>query len=137
VIVIDTSTLVDFILAREAAVTGVLEALGDERHQALHAPELIWPEALNALRSLTLRGHLSEDRASQAALDLDEVRLICFPHAPLRERIWALRHDLTAYDAAYLALALGFDDPVLLTGDRALAARARVELGDDRVTLTR
>jgi predicted nucleic acid-binding protein len=55
----------------------------------------------------------------------------------LRERVWQLRHDLTAYDATYLALALGLDDPLLLTGDSGLATRAGVALGPDRVRLTR
>ncbi len=86
----------------------------------------MWPETLNALR-----------RATQAALELHDVRLVCFSHAPLRERVWRLRHDLTAYDATYLALALGLDDPLLLTGDSALASRAGVALGTDRVRLTR
>jgi predicted nucleic acid-binding protein len=58
-------------------------------------------------------------------------------NAPLRERVWQLRHDMTAYDATYLALALGLDDPLLLTGDSGLASRAGVALGTDRVRLTR
>jgi predicted nucleic acid-binding protein len=86
---------------------------------------------------MMMRGDITDDRATQATLDLDEVRLLCFPHAPLRERVWALRHDLTAYDAMYLALALGLDHPLLLTGDHGLAARANAELGADRVMLTR
>jgi predicted nucleic acid-binding protein len=48
-----------------------------------------------------------------------------------------VRHDVTAYDATYLALALGMDDPLLLTGDSGLASRASAELGADRVRLTR
>ena len=48
-----------------------------------------------------------------------------------------MRQELTAYDATYLAVALGLDDPLLLTGDRRLAARAGAVLGVDRVTVTR
>ena len=59
--------------------------------------------------------------------------LIRFPHAPLRERVWALRHELTAYDATYLALAEALEDPVLLTADAGLADRARASLGDGAV----
>ena len=94
-------------------------------------------ETLNALRRMMLRGDLSDDRATQAVHELQEVRLVCFPHAPLRERTWQLRHDLTASDATYLALALGLDDPLLLTGDSGLAARAAPALGADRVRMTR
>lgn len=48
-----------------------------------------------------------------------------------------MRHALTAYDASYLAVALGLDDPLLLTGDDGLAARAGALLGTDRVVVTR
>lgn len=136
-IVVDASTLADFLLGREPALEAVARALRTDEQQPLYAPELIWPETLNALRGLMLRGDITDDRASQATLDLAEVRLLCFPHAPLREAIWTLRHDLTASDATYLALALGLDDPLLLTGDSGLAARAGAELGTDRVLLTR
>ncbi len=136
-IVIDASTLADFLVGRETAVAAVLRALGTDEQQPLYAPELIWPETLNALRGMMLRGDITDDRAGQATLDLAETRLLCFPHAPLREAVWTLRHDLTAYDATYLALALGLDDALLLTGDHGLAARAGAELGDDHVMLTR
>ena len=49
------------------------------------------------------------------------------------ERVWDLRHNLTAYDATYLALAEALEDSVLLTGDGGLALRARKSLGKERV----
>jgi predicted nucleic acid-binding protein len=137
VIIVDASTVTDFLIGREPALDAVEEALGADVQQSLHAPELVWPETLNALRRMLLRGDLSDDRATQAMLELDQLRLVCFPHAPLRQRVWQFRHDLTAYDATYLALALGLDNPLLLTGDNGLAARARAALGSDRVRLTR
>jgi predicted nucleic acid-binding protein len=137
VIVVDASTLADYLVGRAAALTAVVAALGADIEQPLHAPELVWPETLNALRRMALRGDIGDDRARQAALDLSEVRLVCYPHAPLRESVWGLRHVLTAYDATYLALALGLDDALLLTGDGALATRAGAVLGADRVILTR
>ena len=136
-IVVDASTLTDFLIGRETALDAVVQALGADDQQSLYAPELVWPETLNALRRMLLRGDISDDRATQATLELHQLRLVCFPHAPLRERVWQLRHELTAYDATYLALALGLDDPLLLTGDDGLASRARVALGADRVRLTR
>ena len=62
-------------------------------------------------------------------MDLADMRLVRYPHAPLRERVWDLRHALTAYDATYLALAEALGNAVLVTGDRGLAARARESLG--------
>lgn len=78
-------------------------------------------------------GRVTDQRATEAASDLANTRLVRYPHAPLRERVWDLRHNLTAYDATYLALAEALDHSVLLTGDRGLASRARTSLGDDRV----
>ena len=136
-IVVDASTVADYLVGREPALAAVADALGANIEQPLHAPELVWPETLNALRRMALRGDISDDRATQAALELSEVRLVCYPHAPLGESVWSMRHDLTAYDATYLAVALGVDDPLLLTGDRKFAARAGAALGTDRVTVTR
>ena len=135
-IVVDASALTDYLVGREGSLLAVAEALGANTEQPLHAPELVWPETLNALRRMVLRGDISEDRATQAALELSEVRLVCYPHAPLAESVWSMRHELTAYDASYLAVALALDDPLLLTGDSGLAARAGAVLGADRVTLT-
>ncbi len=111
-----------------------LELVGHE-HEPMHAPDLIEPETLNALRRLALSGTVTDRRASEAASDLARVRLIRYPYAPLRERVWALRDNLSAYDATYLALAEALDDPVLITSDRGLAGRAQASLGDDRVRL--
>jgi len=59
------------------------------------------------------------------------MKLFRYPHDVLLPRIWELRHNVTAYDAAYLALAEGLDAP-LLTGDGRLVDApghtARVEL---------
>jgi predicted nucleic acid-binding protein len=61
------------------------------------------------------------------------MRLIRYPHAPLRARVWELRHKLTAYDATYLSLAEALGDCVLLTGDAGLASHARQTIGDVHV----
>jgi predicted nucleic acid-binding protein len=137
VIVVDASVIADFLLARPEALEAIDRALEDDRQQPLHAPELIEPQTLNALRGLVIAGALGEERATGAAEDLALVRLVRHSHAPLRPRVWELRHDLTAYDASYLALAEALDEPVLLTGDAGLAARGRRSLGDDRVALVR
>jgi predicted nucleic acid-binding protein len=132
-IVVDASVLADFLLGRPQALDALGRAVEDDVHQPLHAPELIEPETLNALRRLASSGRVSDDRAAEATADLDRARLIRYPHGPLRERVWSLRHSLGAYDATYLALAEALDEPVLLTGDAGLAAEARKSLGAARV----
>lgn len=131
--VVDASVLTDFLLGRPQGIDALQRELTDHEHEPLHAPELIEPETLNALRRLAVAGNVTDLRATEAASDLAKTRLIRYPHEPLRERVWDLRHNLTAYDATYLALAEALDDSVLLTGDRGLASHARRSLGADHV----
>jgi predicted nucleic acid-binding protein len=130
VIVVDASVVTDFLLGRAPATAALLEDASG--HAPLHAPDLVEPETLNALRRMRGRGQLTDQRAGEAAADLADVRLIRHPHGPLRERVWALRHELTAYDACYLALAEALEAR-LLTADAGLAGRARVSLGEQGV----
>lgn len=134
-IVVDASALIGFLLGRPEAIAGLTERFADREHEILHAPEVIDLETMNALRRLTLNGHVSERRATQAVASLGTARLIRYPHAPLRERVWKLRNALPAYDAAYLALTEASGDGVLVTADAALASRARASIGDGRVHL--
>jgi predicted nucleic acid-binding protein len=132
-IVVDASVLTDFLLGRPAALAAVQAEFVAHEHEPLHAPELIEPETLNALRGLVRGGRITAERGSEAVFDLASTRLIRYPHAPLRARVWELREQLTAYDASYLALAEALDESVLLTGDEALTANARRSLGEARV----
>jgi predicted nucleic acid-binding protein len=132
-IVVDASVLTDFLLGRPEAMVAVDQALVDRPHEPLHAPELIEPETLDALRGLVRGRAVSERRAAEAVQDLAALRLVRHPHAPFRTRIWELRGNLSAYDASYLALAEAVDDPLLLTGDSALATVAGAQLGTDYV----
>lgn len=130
--VVDASVLCNFLLGRG----DTLSALTDDPASAqepLHAPEVIEPEVLNALRRLVRHGLLGSDRATEAVADLGDVRLVRYPHAPLRDEIWHLRDRLSAYDAAYVALAEALDDSILLTSDTGLASQARTLLGPQRV----
>jgi predicted nucleic acid-binding protein len=99
--------------------------------ETVHAPALIDLEVAQVLRRYVGRGDIAEPRA-RVSIDL----LVRFPmerysHEPLLPRIWALRGNMTAYDAAYVALAEGLRAP-LVTCDAKLAAapgvRAPVEL---------
>jgi predicted nucleic acid-binding protein len=135
VIVVDASVLTDFLLGRRPTIDTLENALAGADQAPLHAPDLIEPETLNALRRLVATGSIQEDRAAEAVSDLADARLIRYPHAPLRGRVWDLRHNLTAYDATYLALAEALPDPTLLTADHGLATAARQSLGRSRVEM--
>ncbi len=132
-IVVDASVLVEFLLGRRQALEAVARELSGALDEALHAPELIEPEALNALRRLLRNSEITPSQADQAVSELDEVRLIRYPHAPLRSRVWQLRGNLSAYDAVYLALAEILDGSVLITSDSGLAANAAHVIGEGRV----
>jgi predicted nucleic acid-binding protein len=90
------------------------------RSEELAAPDLLDLEVTSAWRRLVAAGDIDERRAALALADLRSLRVERAPHGPLLERCWELRHNLTVYDAAYVALAelLRVD---LLTGDRRLA----------------
>ena len=131
-IVVDASALTDFLLGRPATVGALLAAL-DHEHDPLHAPALVEPETLNALRRLALAGAVDWTRAANAVTDLAATRMIRYPHGFLRTRVWQLRDNLTSYDATYLALAEALEGSVLLTADRCLAEQAARSLGERRV----
>jgi predicted nucleic acid-binding protein len=134
VIVVDATALIDYLLNRPEVRDRVDLEITASRDRLIHVPEVAEPEILNALRGLMLGGKITERRALEAVNDLAFAPLIGYPHAPLRERIWELRHELTAYDAAYLALAEGLDS-TLITADAGLAARARHSIGAERVRM--
>ena len=127
-IVVDASCVIEVLLGTDAA--------RDIEHRwrdggPLHAPEVIDLEVLQVVRRLLSSRELSEDRATLAVGALERLALRRWPHGPLRRRVWALRGNLTAYDAAYVALAERLRCP-LLTRDRRLARtrthRAEVEV---------
>ena len=99
--------------------------------ETLHVPHLFEIEILHALRSLTLRGTVPSERARLALDRLRDTRFVRYPHTALMERMWALRENLTAYDAAYIALAEALDAPLVTTDARlarASGVRAAVEV---------
>jgi predicted nucleic acid-binding protein len=132
-IVVDASVLTDFLLGRPQTLTVIEREMAERVHEPLHAPELVEPETLNALRGLVRGGAITDRRATEAVGDLASVRLLRYPHAPLREGIWRWPDNLSAYDATYLALAEALYDSVLLTGDGGLATAAADRLGEHRV----
>jgi predicted nucleic acid-binding protein len=112
------------------------ELLIGREHEPLHAPELVELEVLNALRGLLRSRKIDVLLARTAIRDLSDMRLVRYPHAPLREGIWELRDALSAYDASYLALAEVLPGSTLASSDRAVVTAGRRRLGSDRVRYT-
>jgi predicted nucleic acid-binding protein len=113
------SAIAELLLARPAAVE-VRRALS--RHPELHVPEHFHIELLSVLR-YSIRGELSQRRATEALAALADIRAVRCPVIELADAIWDLRAALTASDAAYLALARRLDVE-LVTLDEGLAQAA-------------
>jgi predicted nucleic acid-binding protein len=98
------------------------------RGEQLVAPHVIDLEVASAWRTLVSAEDLDERRARLALADLGSLRLERAPHGPLLNRCWELRHNLTVYDAAYVALA-ELMEISLLTGDARLASAPGIRCG--------
>lgn len=117
--VVDASVLVAFYAVddpRRATVASRL-AVGD----ALFAPAHVDAEIVSALRSLSRPNATLRAAVPAALTHLAGFPIRRMPLAPLLHRVWELRDNLTAYDAAYVALAEQLSGP-LLTCDGKLAA---------------
>jgi predicted nucleic acid-binding protein len=118
VIVLDASAAVEWLLRTENGER-VGERLADPAI-TLHAPHLLSVEVAQVLRRIERTEEISTARATSALEDLADLDINLYEHELLLPRIWQLRNNLTAYDAAYVALAETLGAP-LLTFDRRLA----------------
>ena len=118
-IVVDASVIVEMLLRSDVGEASRTRLV--QKREKLHAPHFLDLEVANALRRCLLRGEIDNRRGGEALADLMGMSIERHGHQPLLERIWRLRHNLTAYDAAYLALAERLD-ATLLTLDSALAS---------------
>jgi len=129
VIVIDASALLELVLRTERGERVADRAL--DPRERLHAPHLLDVEVVQTLRRLVRLKELDPARAALALDDHLALGVERHAHAELVPRLWQLRETLTAYDAAYVALAEGLNAP-LLTCDgklaRAQGHKATVEL---------
>lgn len=89
-------------------------------------PEHLNIEAAQAIRGLVLRSQLSEGDARQSWTALTGIRISVFRGPVVLERTWELRHTVSAYDAAYVAVAESLSAP-LLTADRRLASAGHAQ----------
>jgi predicted nucleic acid-binding protein len=95
-----------------------------ERVQAasfrIHIPHLCSIETASIFRRWVRQSEITDQRAAAALADLAELSAVRHAHEPYLTRIWALRENVSAYDAVYVALAEALDAP-LLTCDGRLA----------------
>lgn len=128
-IVVDASALLEVLLRTPAA--GAVGRRIFARSMTLHAPHLIDLEVAQVLRRYATTGQIGAGDDRAALDDLAAFPLHRYPHDVMLPRVWALRSTMTAYDAAYVALAEALDAP-LLTRDARLANApghaARIEL---------
>lgn len=129
--VLDASVLAVFYLTEDRRRDAVIARLsaGD----ALYAPAHLDAEVVSALRGLA-RVSPALQRAAPAMLrHLAGMPVRRMPLAPLLGRMWALRDSVTAYDAAYVALAERLAAPVI-TCDAKLAAASGTDCAFDLIS---
>jgi len=118
-IVLDASAALELLLRagdHPGLVNRVLES-----GETIAAPHILDLEVAQVLRRFLIAGELTAARAREAIEDHLALGIARYPHDGLLERIWQLRANCTAYDAAYIALAEAIDAAVI-TCDRRLAA---------------
>ena len=126
-IVLDASVVVELLTNGVLADSIRRELAG--RDESLVVPHLIDFEVISAFRRLVAGQRIDSHRSAQFLAGLAALPAERYSHTPLLDRIWELRHNFTAYDAAYIALAEATNS-VLYTCDEKLRKghRAQVEL---------
>lgn len=128
-IVLDASALLELVLATDTG-RRVADRIADPADD-LHVPHLADVEIAQGLRRFVQQGDVDAERAREALADYLDFGLYRHGHEPLLERAWALRDNVSAYDAVYVALAEALDCP-LVTCDGRLS---RAPVGEVRIEL--
>ena len=116
-IVADASFVADYLLAA-ASLPDIARTIASQDRIA--APDLVEYEVANILRRHNIIGAMSDERATAALTAFRLMKIDFYPHGLLAERAWQLRHNITIYDACYVALAEFLEVP-LYTTDKRLA----------------
>jgi predicted nucleic acid-binding protein len=98
------------------------------------SPDHLNAEVLQALRRFERIGLIDAAESAGSVAQLLELPIVRYPTLPLLHRAWALRHNFTAYDAMYVALAEAVGTR-LITTDERLATAARVHSSIEVVLL--
>ena len=118
-IVVDSSAVIEVLLRTDRAASIEERILSTD--VTLHAPHLLDLEVTQVLRRYCASGEIDAERGEEAMDDLSDLPITRYPHSLFLRRIWELRDNMTAYDAAYVALAEALPAP-LVTCDARLAS---------------
>ena len=118
-IVLDASAIIEWLL--QTSTGARVENRIFSGTPSLHAPHLLDLEVAQVVRRYVAEHVITAIRGQEALQDLADLPLTRYPHDALLWCVWELRNILTAYDAAYIALAEGLAAP-LITCDRKMAA---------------
>jgi predicted nucleic acid-binding protein len=129
--VIDASAAAEYLL--RTPLGQKLEDLIEEA--SLLAPALLDAEVLSVLRRALLRKKIEEHRARLALEDLGEWPIDRIPHPVLLGEAWKHRHNVSAYDAFYVAVAKLYEAP-LLTTDGPLSRAPGLEIAVQNIRLS-
>ncbi len=126
-IVLDASVVVE--LLTNGALADSIRSDLSGRDESFMVPHLLDVEVVSAIRRLEAGRRIAADRSDRFLTELAALPAERYSHTPLNGRIWELRHNFTAYDATYIALAEAMN-AVLYTADEKLCKghRARVVL---------
>jgi predicted nucleic acid-binding protein len=116
-VVCDASALVALLLDAGPDGRWATDALS---RTDIAAPALLMFESSNIIRRHEVAGMISADQAAQAHADLVDLAIEQWPYELLATRTWELRHNLSSYDASYVALA-ELTSATLVTLDRRIA----------------
>lgn len=116
--VVDASLAFEYLLGTPLGLS--VESMIEDAD--LSAPELLDAEVLHALRRAVLRGELDERRARMAIVDLERWDIERHPHWEFMRAAWRHRHNVSAYDAFYVAVAEELGLPILTVDGRLARA---------------
>jgi len=86
----------------------------------VHLPHLASIEVASIVRGVVLGGQIDPSQGEQVLTNLAALAAVRHAHEPYLQRVWELRHNVSAYDAVYVVLADALDAP-LVTCDARLA----------------
>ncbi len=118
-IVLDASAVLEVLLRSRVGLE--IEKRIFSPRESLFAPHLLDLEVAQVIRRYCAFGEIDSERGKEAIEDLKDFPINRYQHDIFLNRVWELRHNMTAYDAVYVALAETLPAP-LLTRDAHLAS---------------